>query len=152
MKKRIVLALVLVLTALLLVGCSAKKALTADEFKTKMEAEGFEVEDVTEQFGGAIEKCYVAMQKDGDFQFEFFVAAEEDQAKQAYSQNKSDFEATKTNGSVETNKELANYGRYTLVNDGNYSVISRIDKTFLFLDAQSSYKDDINKVLKTLGY
>ena len=85
MKKVIFLFLLaLVLTS---AGCGFKNRtpLTADEFVTKMEAEGFTLVDATDQFEpGIVEAVQLAVGE--DYQIEFYVVPTVEQAQRAFEQ------------------------------------------------------------------
>ena len=58
----------------------------------------------------------------------------------------------KSNSSVQTNINGKNYSKYTLSSDGKYMIVSRINNTVVYLDVDSSYKDEIKTILNELGY
>lgn len=153
MKKKILL-LVSAISIMLfaLVGCSEKTALTPDEFKSKMEEKGYEIQDATAQFEGVegVEKVYIAL-KDSH-QIEFYQVASQEQAAEAYSGNKATFESQKGSSATETDVSGKNSAKYTLNSGGKYRVISTIGTTFVYLDVESGVKDEVNGILDELGY
>jgi len=149
---KVFLAILLAIAVFALAGCGSKTALTAEQFKSKMEAAGYEVQDATYQYEGLVDQCFIAVKGNFEYQIEFYVVATESQAVGAYNQNKEQFQSKKSNASAETTKEVSNYGKYTLNTGGNYSVISRVDNTFIYIDASNDYRDEINKTLDSLGY
>ena len=54
--------------------------------------------------------------------------------------------------SIETNVELKNYSKYTLLSSGKYMVVSRINNTVIYVNADANYKDNIKNILDELGY
>ena len=146
--------LMMVLLLLLLVGvvaCGKKVALTADEFKSKMETKGYEVLDITDQYDeGTIEAALIAM-KD-DYQIEFYVVNNDEQAIRAYNQNKDYFEELKVSGSIETETSVTKNAKYTLTSAGRYMVVARVDNTFLYADVDSTHKSEVSDDIKDLGY
>ena len=152
MKKTATAILALLLCVTLLASCgSPKTAISMKTFDTKAEQAGFTIVDAADQFEeDAVESVHVAM---GDgYQIEFYIVSTEQQAIMAYSQNKANFEAAKGSSSSNSEVNLSNYSKYTQTSAGYYSVISRIDNTFIYVNANASYKSDINSFLKEIGY
>ena len=159
------LALILIIVAILVIGGIIvgvviinknvnKEPMTAKEFTDIMEDKGFQIVDVKQQFSNYdyIEKAYVALEEDGDYQIEFYKLAEEEDAIYFYNLNKDKFESTKTSISTELTKSIGNNSKYVLTSDGKYKVISRIEDTAIYLDVDEKYKDKIKQILKELGY
>lgn len=153
MKKKILMMFaVLSMMILALAGCGKKTAVTPEQFKSSMESRGYQVQDATEQFpeGSGVDKVYIAL-KD-DYQIEFYQVETAEQAKLAFSQNKADFQALKGSSDLETNVESDQSSKYTLKTNGMYMVISRIDNTFIYVNADGKVKQEIEEVLKELDY
>ena len=154
MKKIVTSVLVISVCVVLLASCSAfgpKTAITMSTFDTKAEEAGFTVIDAANQFGeGEIESVHIAMAD--NYQIEFYIVPTEQQAIAAYNQNKANFELSKGSGSSNSETNIANYSKYTQTSAGMYSVISRIDNTFIYVNADANYKSEINDFLKAIGY
>ena len=144
-----VLCLTLVFT---LTGCTDKKSITAEEFKSQMESAGYEVQDATNQFSNysQVQKVYIAV--NSNYQIEFYQIDTVDNAVAFYNNNKSIFEQSKSSNSTYSSKEIKNFAKYALNTSGNYKVLSRIDNTVILLNVNSSYKNEINSILDKLGY
>lgn len=141
----------LLIGAFLLTACGSQKAITGDDFLDKMEAKGYEVFDISDQYSADIIYQALIAQKD-DYQIEFYDLMSTDDAISAFDYNKSDFESLQGAYTKNTNVEFKNGARYTLTIDGSYKLISRIDNTFIYLDIPEEYKNEVVKVLKELGY
>jgi uncharacterized protein YpmB len=156
LKKAIILVIIILIIAAFAYGyfslknASEKVAITPEEFQTKIEAKGLETADVTDQLNGQVEKGIIG--GNSDFEIEFYKVAEEDQAIRAYNQNKGDFELEKVSASIETNIEIGNVSKYSLLSNGKFMVISRIQDTFIYVNASDQYKGQIEGILKDLGY
>lgn len=150
----LLLAFISFATLLTLTGCGKKDALVADDFKSKMESLGYVVQDATDQFSSdsGVEKVYIALNSDASHQIEFYVVETESQAISAYSTNKSNFENLKSSSAVNTEVNLSNYSKYTLSSNDKFMVISRIDNTFIYVNSDDTYKNNIKKALDNLGY
>ena len=45
-----------------------------------------------------------------------------------------------------------NYEKYTLVVDGKYKLLSRVENTVLYLNIDDVYKDEVKKIVDELKY
>lgn len=133
-------------------GCGNKNAITSDDFKNKMEAKEFTVQDATNQFSNYdyIKQVYIAL--NDDYQIEFYEMADNDNAVSFYENNKKIFEDSKSSGYAETNISMGNNSKYTLKTNGKYKVVSRIDNTVIYLNVDDSNQSTIKDLLKDLGY
>lgn len=155
-KARYVLISLLCVMALIgFTGCGKNKnAISADEFCTKIENKGFLTTDSTAQYASSkeITESYIAISKDYSYQIEFVVLDSTSAAQSMFSKNKSIFESEKGSSNLTSSKELANYSKYTLKTNGKYKVVSRIDNTLIYINADAEYKDEIDSILDELGY
>lgn len=133
------------------IGCGNKKAMTVEEFESKMGKSGYEVIDITSQYPSKAIKNVIIARKD-NYQIEFFVVENVDVAVSSYNLNKETFEKSKGNKTVETKKTMGNTSRYTLKANSKYKVISRIENTFIFINAPQEKSEEIDKILKELNY
>ena len=158
-KNRIIMALLLFVALIGLTACGGggtstdKTPLTAADFKSKMEAKSdFKVVDDNQQFAGndSIVQVYIAY--NGKFQIEFYEQKTEADAKASFDLNKSNFEAAKDSNAVTTIDEKGNWSKYTQVSGGKFGVVSKIGNTFIYVNVDEQYKDDVNSILQELGY
>ena len=152
MKKITAAMLALLFCVILLVSCGGPKtAISVETFDAKADEAGFTVVDATEQFDESdVVSVHIAMGT--GYHIEFYVVPTEQQAIAAYNQNKAIFEAAKGSTSSHSDVNLSNYSKYTQTSAGTHSVISRIDNTFIYVNADESYKSEINDFLKEIGY
>ena len=138
----------------LLTGCGNKTALTSEDFKSKMEGNSFVVQDATSQMASYdyITQVYLAIDDSYKYQIEFYELSDADYASSFYNNNKSIFEESKSSSAVETSVSSGNNSKYTLVTNGKYKVVSRIDNTVIYVNADEDYKTEIKDLLKELGY
>ena len=152
-KKTIFFATMLLIMALALSACSLVKprtALTADDFKTKMESAGLTVEDATDQFEeGTVELVLIAY--NDDYQIEFYVMETAAKAEQSFAGNKQNFEALSGNKST-ASLNGSNFNSFTMTLGGQYAVVSRVENTFIYVDEEVEHRDTIKEILKDLGY
>jgi len=131
---------------------SDREPITAQEFRTKMEQKGFEVQDIINdlEYPVNIEYALIA-NKDGK-QIEFQQFTYKDNAIEFFTQNKIIFTESRGSRYVENNSRFANYARYTLRANDLFSVVSRIENTVIYLVVADSDRDTVNDILRELGY
>ena len=153
MKKKILFSAILVVALLMLGGCFKKTALTTSDFKTKAEAAGYLLADVTSQYSGAasIKEATVALIQN-KYQVEFYVLDSESSAVDMFETNKDKFESNIEGTSSKSEANMLNYSTYSLTNQGKYVYLSRVENTFLYLHVNSEYKDEVKKFIDNLGY
>lgn len=147
--------LLLVVFVTLLSACVTKReSIDEDEFISIMTNEGFNIVNIEKQFAeyGYFEEAYVAVDKSGNYQIEFYELENDSYAINFYNTNKETFEASKTGSSVYTNVDLTDSNRYTLTTEDSYKVLSRIDETVVYLNVDKEYKNEVINILKKLGY
>ena len=108
-------------------------------------------QDISEKYVGKGAKAVLIAKKD-EYQIEFFVTENKDYAVGSYNLNKEKFEKTKGNNMIETQKSIGNVSKYTLKSNSTYKVVSRIGDTFIYVNAPGAKTEEINEVLKKLGY
>lgn len=148
--KKGLLVICISMMVLLFVGCSSKTAISDEDFRTKLEAQGFEMFDATEQFGDQAKSVTVAMNE--NYQIEFYVMPSVADAEESYNLNKDNLEEAKGSASVNTSVSMANYSTYTLSTSEGYAVVSRVDDTFIYCNVDAAYKSDVEQIVKDLGY
>ena len=135
-------------------GCGKKKdAISADDFYSKMEKKNFVIKDSKSEYSShnEIVRSYVAAPSDLSYQIEFLELDSDSSAKNMFASNQRIFQDT-SNSKIESNVSIANYSKYTIEAGGKYKVISRIDNTLVYVDADIKYKDSVNSLLDELGY
>lgn len=152
--KTLTISVLCMVLVLLLTGCGTKEPITSDDFKTKMEDKGYEVINPMHftEYIPEIEMVYTAQNKDKSYEITYYQIDNDDNAKEIYNGIKNDYEKLKSGTVVETNVDLKNNNKYTLQNDGQYKVVSRIDNTIIFLDVTDSHKKEVKDILNYLGY
>ncbi len=131
-----------------------KIAISAYDFQNNMESKGYIINDASEQFEdyNNIKQVYLAIKEDYSYQIEFYEFSDAENAQDFFEYNKSIFESSKGSSSAEKSTALKNYSKYTLSTSGEYKVLSRIDNTVVYINVDAEYKNEINDVLKELGY
>lgn len=152
MKKKLLFVLIL-LSTLFITGCTTKETLEPNQFKTQIEKKGFIVVDQTSaviHLNADLTYSYIATKPDERYAVEYYSFNGESGAQAFYAQKHADI--TATGGQVSSELNQGNYQKYTLNHNGKYTVISRISNTVVFVHADKNYMEEINIVVKDIGY
>lgn len=156
MNRKLCVAVVFV-CMLVFAGCGKpKEKMSAEAFVSYMEQAGLTImeqsDDIAED--SEITEVQVALAEDDVYQVEFYQLAGVENAMALYTAAKNDIEASygEVNGNVKTNISVSNYDKYTLLIEGRYYVVSRIDDTLVYVIASSDSKDIVNALLEEMGY
>ena len=160
MKKSVMIIIAILLLIIVIVAAvffnlnKEKKSITASDFYNIMKDKGYIVSNANEQFSeyNYIKQVYLAADKDYKYQIEFYEISDNTNAVNFYENNKLIFESSKGDSSSYTDVSFKNYSKYTLSTDGKYKVLSRVNNTVIYLDVKNEYKNDVNKIIKELGY
>ena len=154
MKK--ILLIILSLTILLtLTACGEKtKAVTQEDFKSKLKTLEYTVDDRTDevQKDTGIIEYYLAKAPRDIYMIEYFKLDSKDRAKQFYDDLQAKASSNKAEASVERTEDTKNTNRYVLENGELFYTIIRVDDTLLYVSSETGYKHDIEKALIELGY
>ena len=153
MKRKLITTLCL-LTLILVTGCQlSKKALTTDEFNNITSNNGLTPVDVKDQFQkyNVIKEATIAV-KQNEWQIEYYVLTDKENAKKMFNKNKNGFEKEYTSSKLNNNIEIGNYNKYTLETKEVYISLTRVDNTFLYADVPIKNKDEVVKLIKDLKY
>ena len=119
-----------------------------------MEDKGYTVQDASSQMSEVkeIENVSIAIDKDQEYQIEFYKLDSADSAVIFFNENKEIFENSKTNNNSYSEANMANFSTYTLTTNDKYKLLSRIDNTVLYIDVVKDAKSEVKEVVKQLGY
>ncbi|MCL2517159.1 MAG: hypothetical protein FWF15_01225 [Oscillospiraceae bacterium] len=156
MKKVLIIFIFIAVIMIFATGCSmSRTAITAEQFAKKAEEAGYFIQDYIEYISADVVLDYlIAIRgtEEIDYQIEFVVVSTVEQAITDYNNNKADFVAQKTGTSSYADVTMGNYAYYVLTTGGRHYVISRIENTFIYINAEEQYKTEISDFLKTIGY
>ena len=152
--KKLKLFLVVVFVTLTITACGGNKAITSDEFKSKMESKNFTIYNTKSQFASydQVKEALLAYNEEKDYKIEFYILDTKDSAKIFYKTNKENFEEEKEGLATTTSVDLNNKNRYTQADSNTFKLISRIDNTVIYVNVNKEYKEDVSNILKELGY
>ena len=155
MNKRVLSILCVLLGGIILCGCGDenRKAVTAKTFINTMSVHKFIVTDITDQFETEeIVSAQIASQEDADYQIEFQEYVSVVQAKNFFEGAKSAIATKQLEEDQDVSYEEGNYEEYTLLSDGVYYYVARIDNTIIYVVAYEEYSEEIKTYSKELGY
>lgn len=154
MKKRLRIILQLIVLSFIFTACTNQKTITSEEFKKILEKMKYNVIDIKEQYADydSIKSAQVAINKDQNYQIEFYTLTDEKEAIAFFKENKKIFETSKSNNAKETSKELRKKSKYILNTNGKYKVISRIKNTVIYVNTDESFQKVTDKILDTIKY
>lgn len=151
--KKIGIILTIVVMTFLLTGCGTKTVKTTDDFIALAEDSNLSTKNVKEgQYSSdnTITSGYIAY--NNNWQIEFYVLDNESTASSNFDTNVKIFEDSKGNSSSYASVEGKNYEAYTLISNGQYMYICRVENTFIYANVSEEYKDDVKSFIKEFGY
>ena len=151
--KKVGIILTIVVMTFLLTGCGTKNVKTANDFIALAEDSNLSTKNVKEgQYASdnTIKDGYVAY--NNNWQIEFYVLDNESTASSNFDTNVKIFEDSKGNSSSYVSAEGKNYEAYTLISNGQYMYICRVENTFIYANVSEEYKDDVKSFIKEFGY
>lgn len=162
-KKRIIftatLILIVIIVAIFFTVVSLsrdkeKSSINPVEFKQILETKSYTITDVKNQFSNYdfITDAYLASTSDYSYQIEYYQFTDNKNAINFYNTNKSAFYEMYKNIVFEKFEEKDSYSKCILKTNDYYLVISRIANTLIYIDVPIEYLDDIDSLLKEIGY
>lgn len=129
-----------------------KIALTSDEFVNTFQSKGYEIVNITDQYSdyAYIQNAYIA--HNGKYKIEFYNIENSDYATSFFNYNKTLFEESKGSVNSSSSANMNNYSKYTLDTNGKYKVVSRIDNTVIYINADNEFKKEIKEILDEIDY
>ncbi len=133
-------------------------AINADDFKIKMEAKGYVVNETTDDFKQVhnnLKKSYIALssiESGVTLQLHFYEMNDIDGGKVLFNYHKNLFVDSKLSETVEDSIVEGNYEKYSTEDSQKYKVDVRIDNTVVYTNSEVNNKALINEILDDLGY
>lgn len=148
--KKFKIIFLMILVLFLVTGCS-KKPITGEDFRVKLVALGFQVEDVTNYTPFSVDKAYRAKNDELDMPILFYIFSADATADDFYKTTKSELERAQGRKKLDL---LSVFGlsKMEAVYDGKYHVISRIDYTTVYAVVDEKDEKIVSKIVKSLGY
>lgn len=138
---------------LLLVGCENKKVITLDTFKEKATSNNYIVSDVTSQFKKSkIVKTATTANNLSKWVIEFYTLKSDSDAEYMFDYNKDEITKSKSKNSKEVSISSGNFTTYSLIDNGYYIYLCKVDDTLLYTKVKEEYKEEVDKFIQELGY
>jgi uncharacterized protein YcfL len=128
-------------------GCSARKAITAEEFQKQAKSAGYTVTEPKDDSSGAT-KSYVATKDGSDVEIDYHLFSSAYSAQNWYSTQKNSMKT----GTTKTVVDSDNYNKYTVTNGEINYVLVRVDKTAVLCKAVASKAGEVDSFLNTIKY
>jgi len=142
------------LACITLAGCSVtKNALSPQEFKSALEAEGFRVINLTSKYEGKVETALVASNK--NYRIEYYKLNSPDEAQSLFDTKDEIFKKTYATEKTRKSKSSVKGKNFiTAIYDTQvkYMFVSRVDDTVIDVDINQRYKESAEEVIKKLKY
>ena len=151
--KSVLLGIILLVVGILASGCMYS-SLNAKDFKEHFGALGYTVSDKeTPEFDTGT-SYQVATKEDVPYKFVYYEFDEEVEAKKVYEKYKEDNNIRKYITSKSNNNETygALFARTVVKSENEYIVISRLRKTIIFVATTKEYTNEVDAILKEIGY
>lgn len=161
-KKKIILIFVaeIILVILIALGVSSYYSkhfsntyATQNEFKDLINSKNYILEDATQSYDSKSIKSYDFATNGKDLGIHYIIADGNQNADKVFNNLYRQIESQKQSGFMYTSSvELIDYSYYSLENSGNYYVVVKNDNTIFAATGVSKYKDEINTMVKDLGF
>jgi len=154
MKRIIALVTLIIVTVIALTGCSPLEVLSADEFTSRMEAQGYIVEDISEIASAVFDDAVgtVLIVQTETFGLEFLVFETEANARVAFNNVQRAFEDGRGLASSHSSSSAANFSRFRQTTEGRFEIVTRVENTLLISQTSSDNRNDVEAVFDLLGY
>lgn len=149
--KKFVKYIILGISTLALCGCS-KESINVDTFNDILKNNSCRSEDFSDDYLNDNNVNYMVNGYCEGFEIEFYVVEKEDYAKEVFNKTKEEFLADKTGTYSEKSINGSNFSTYKLNSIGEYKYIAYVDNTIMYIKADSSNKENIDAIIKKLGY
>lgn len=123
---------------------------TQDEFRNLVNSKNYTVEDLIRS---DVKVYDLASTKDKELSLHYIVANSGKKANKVFKSLNYQINSRKQSGLMNViSVDFFNYNYYSLENGGNYFVVAKNDNTIFAAAALSQYKDEINTLVKDLGF
>lgn len=149
---RVIPFLMVIAFVVSLTACKPKEPITADVFREKLEAQGYQVIDISGQYSDSEHMLKVLSTEKDSLHIDFAEIDENDNATAIFNGNKASVEAYKGNGSVESSYSAGNHQKYALTTSDTQYTVVRVGATIIYSYCDKSEKDVLDNLIKELGY
>lgn len=143
--------IILFILLFLITGCD--KQIDPTIFKTRMEKNNYAVHDVIKQYDEKlVSSALIAINKSGNYQIEYLSFKSDDACKNSFQINRDEFRKNAKKNAKETSISKEKNSKYTLTTDDTFYLVSRYKNNLIYLTVDGSFKTDVEKIIKDLGF
>jgi len=136
---------------LIIIGLSVKEPITSIEFAKHLKNEGYKVSYEEDLLTPELSMVLSATNEDYSCVL-FFAEAYKDSGAESFYVKEKKVLSDKYNIVSQTEQSGTSYCKYTATTQTKYFVVSFIDNTVIFVEADKEYKEEIKDILKELNY
>ena len=149
--KKLLKSSLIVLCILFLCACDSKEVKLEREFKDFFKDKDYTIVEVDDKIDvKSILNAYAVIKNDGSYQIEYYIFSDERSAEVSYLSNKNNFNDN-FDGKI-SDYDGSNYSKLTMKTDTNYYIVERVENTLLYMNVENEYKDEVEELLKEMGY
>ena len=146
-RKKFYLILLKIVATIALSACDNRYPLDRVDFIATMEAEGFEIFDVSYYIDFA-DYVILAVPPSDEYQIEFYEFATDDDASSSFEATRQLIEDGSESSQRINSVNVANYNRFTITSGGKYAHLYRVGNTMILVDwTDSEHQDEISDLL-----
>ena len=149
--KGIFIGISIIISVLLVVGCTNHKALDKDSFKREFGAIGYTVNNTCEKDYDSKE-FLCATKNDVPFKVYFYEFENDNEAETIYEKYKSNISNFITTTSENKETKGSYFVKTVAISEDEYIVISKLKNTLIFIAGTKDYSNEINKILENIHY
>ena len=147
--KKIFPVLITVVCLLFLSGCDMER-IEAEHFQSVMEANQYEVIDVTYQIdGNQIQLVLLGMCE--TYQFEFYEFVSDMQAHSFFQDVRETFESNRESVHTTRSSSGGNFERFQQTSSGVFAYLLRVENIVIVVEADAVYRDGIRDIMDLLA-
>ncbi len=133
---------------------SGYKELTAEEYVKIVENNKYTINDITETMSSYnyIQNAIMAVSENKEYQIEYYMFTDVTSAYNFFSNKKTAISMVFGPDDAVDESETDEYSKYSVSSDKLYCTVFRIGESVVCVDAKAEYKNEIDNMLKKLGY
>ena len=148
--KKLVAVVLVSAMALSLAACGKKmKKISSDDFKSKLEKEGFALMENPESEDG-IKESVMAYNEDMSVMLTFSTYEKADEAKDTFNTMKDEAKKAKDNGEIDSLSTSSN--KISAKSEDAYIVVINVDEMFIYAVGEGENSGKVDDALKALGF
>ena len=141
----------LIIMILLLSACGMKSVLHEKEFKEFFKDKEYVIMDVDEKVNSSdVVNAIVSIKDDDSYKIEYYLFKNTTSAKVVYYNNRDAIK--ESNEGVLKEITGKNYEKFSFSNDESFKVVERVEDTLIFINTEKKYKNEIERLLESMGY